>query len=100
MSRTILCFGEALIDFHGEGNDPRGFPRAFVPFAGGAPANVAVAVARLGGAAAFAGMLGKDVFGDFLLDSLQREGVDTAGVARTDEANTALAFISLDAHGD
>ncbi|WP_243041959.1 carbohydrate kinase family protein [Dyella sedimenti] len=100
MSRTILCFGEALIDFHSEGSDAFGFPRSFVPFAGGAPANVAVAVARLGGHAAFAGMLGEDLFGDFLLDSLRRAGVDTASVARTGEANTALAFVALDAHGE
>jgi len=100
MSRTILCFGEALIDFHSEGGDEAGFPRSFVPYAGGAPANVAVAVARLGGDAAFAGMLGKDMFGDFLLASLHRFGVNTDGVARTDEANTALAFVSLDAHGE
>jgi len=100
MPRTILCFGEALIDFHSDGRDARGFPRSFVPYAGGAPANVAVAVARLGGAAAFAGMLGKDLFGDFLLDSLHQAGVDTSGTARTGEANTALAFVALDAHGE
>ncbi|WP_266168426.1 carbohydrate kinase family protein [Dyella subtropica] len=100
MPRNILCFGEALIDFHSEGRDPQGFPRSFVPFAGGAPANVAVAVARLGGSAAFAGMLGQDMFGDFLLDSLHRAGVDTTAVARTDEANTALAFVALDSHGE
>lgn len=100
MSRNILCFGEALIDFHSEGRDTQGFPRSFIPFAGGAPANVAVAVARLGGPAAFAGMLGQDMFGDFLLDSLQRAGVDTSAVARTDEANTALAFVALDSHGE
>ena len=100
MPRNILCFGEALIDFHSEGGDASGFPRSFVPYAGGAPANVAVAVARLGGAAAFAGMLGNDLFGDFLLDSLRRAGVDTTGTARTSEANTALAFVALDAHGE
>jgi fructokinase len=100
MPGNILCFGEALIDFHSEGRDERGFPRSFVPFAGGAPANVAVAVARLGGNGAFAGMLGKDLFGDFLLDSLQQAGVDCAGVARTDEARTALAFVALDASGE
>ena len=100
MSRTILCFGEALIDFHSEGRDECGFPRSFVPYAGGAPANVAVAAARLGGESAFAGMLGNDLFGDFLLDSLQRAGVDTHGVARTGEANTALAFVALDAKGE
>ena len=100
MPGNILCFGEALIDFHSEGRDERGFPRGFVPFAGGAPANVAVAVARLGGNGAFAGMLGKDLFGDFLLDSLQQAGVDCAGVARTDQARTALAFVALDASGE
>jgi len=98
--RSVLCFGEALIDFHAEGRDPYGYPRAFVPFAGGAPANVAVAVAKLGGAARFAGMLGTDLFGDLLLDSLHRAGVDTRDVARTGEANTALAFVALDAHGE
>ena len=98
--RSILCFGEALIDFHAEGRDERGFPRAYVPFAGGAPANVAVAVAKLGGNARFAGMLGTDLFGDLLLDSLRHAGVETRDVARTGEANTALAFVALDAHGD
>ena len=97
---SVLCFGEALIDFHAEDRDPHGYPRAFVPFAGGAPANVAVAVAKLGGDARFAGMLGKDLFGDFLLDSLKHANVDTRDVARTDAANTALAFVALDAHGD
>ncbi|HEV2538502.1 MAG TPA: carbohydrate kinase [Frateuria sp.] len=100
MAQDILCFGEALIDFHAEGSGDGGFPRAFVPFAGGAPANVAVAVARLGGRARFAGMLSTDPFGDFLLDSLRRAGVGVQDVARTAEANTALAFVSLDARGE
>ena len=100
MSRPILCFGEALIDFHGEDRDAHGFARRFVPFAGGAPANVAVAVARLGGAARFAGMLGEDRFGDFLLAHLREAGVGTDDVVRTGEANTALAFITLDAAGE
>jgi fructokinase len=100
MSHAILCFGEALIDLHAEGVGANGFPRAFVPYAGGAPANVAVAVARLGGNARFAGMLARDPFGDFLLDSLRRAGVGVADVARTDAANTALAFVSLDAQGE
>jgi len=99
-ARPILCFGEALIDFHAAGSDGRGFAQHFVPFAGGAPANVAVAVARLGGVARFAGMLGRDRFGDFLLDSLRHAGVGTADIARTDAANTALAFVTLDARGE
>ena len=98
--RPILCFGEALIDFHAADPDERGFARHFVPFAGGAPANVAVAAARLGGAARFAGMLAEDRFGDFLLDSLRQAGVGTDDVVRTGSAGTALAFVSLDAHGE
>jgi fructokinase len=100
MKRSILCFGEALIDMHGEGSDGHGFARHFLPFAGGAPANVAVAVAKLGSHARFAGMLGLDRFGDFLLNSLQQAGVDTGDVVRTGEANTALAFVTLDGRGE
>ncbi len=99
-TRSILCFGEALIDLHADGVDTRGFAARFVPFAGGAPANVAVAAARLGGQARFAGMLACDRFGDFLLDSLQQAGVGTTDVVRTDAANSALAFVTLDAHGE
>lgn len=100
MTRPILCFGEALIDLHGEGVDEHGFARRFIPFAGGAPANVAVAAAKLGGDARFAGMLGMDRFGDFLLAHLHDAGVGTDDVVRTDEAYTALAFVTLDAEGE
>jgi fructokinase len=93
----IVCFGEALIDFLGQ---PSTAPPQFTQYAGGAPANVAVAVARLGGSAAFVGMLGEDMFGDFLLHSLQQAGVETHYVRRTGAANTALAFVSLDADGE
>ncbi len=99
-TRPILCFGEALIDLHASGSDDRGFAASFVPFAGGAPANVAVAAARLGGKARFAGMLARDRFGDFLLDGLQRADVGTDDIVRTEAANTALALVTLDAHGE
>ena len=92
----IVCFGEALIDFLAQ----PGEPRAFLQFAGGAPANVAVAIASLGGAAQFVGMLGNDMFGDFLFDSLRDAGVDTSAIVRTDEAKTALAFVQLDGDGE
>ncbi|MDR6641754.1 fructokinase [Luteibacter sp. 1214] len=97
---SILCFGEALIDFHAQPQGGAGQPPAFVPFAGGAPANVAVAAALLGATARFAGMLARDMFGDFLLKSLKDLGVGTDDVARTDEARTALAFVAHDDKGD
>lgn len=100
MKREILCFGEALIDFLAQPGATPDAPRAFLQFAGGAPANVAVAVARLGGDAQFVGMLGEDMFGDFLLGSLRDAGVGTEGVVRTGEAKTALAFVALADDGE
>lgn len=100
MPRSVVCFGEALIDFLATGDDAPDRPRAFLQYAGGAPANAAAAVARLGGRAEFVGMLGADMFGDFLLHSLDQAGVGTHYVRRTDAANTALAFVSLDGHGE
>ncbi|HET7569562.1 MAG TPA: carbohydrate kinase [Gammaproteobacteria bacterium] len=96
----IVCFGEALIDFHAEAPLEAGAPAQFVRYAGGAPANVAVAVAKLGGRAAYVGMLGRDLFADFLLQSFEEAGVETRYIARTNEANTGLAFVSLDDDGE
>jgi fructokinase len=99
--RNIVCFGEALIDFlaaPGHPPDAPGLP--FLRHAGGAPANVAVALAALDAEVAFAGMLGEDMFGDFLLHSLEQAGVATRFVRRTDAAKTALAFVALDERGE
>ncbi len=95
----LVSFGEALIDFVSE-PQANGAPPAFRQHAGGAPANVAVAVSRLGGQASFVGGLASDPFGDFLLESLNRAGVGTAGVVRTPCARTALAFVFLDDAGE
>jgi len=97
--KKIICFGEALIDFLAQPG-LAGAPSAFLQFAGGAPANVAVAAARLGARTEFIGMLGSDMFGDFLLESLRVAGVGTQYVVRTAAARTALAFVSLDAAGE
>jgi len=96
----IVCFGEALIDLLAQPPAAADTPRAFLQYAGGAPANVAVAAARLGADTHFAGMLGNDMFGDFLLESFVSAGVATDCIVRTDEAKTALAFVALDAHGE
>lgn len=99
----IVCFGEALIDFLAappRAETESGQARSFRQFAGGAPANAAVAVAKLGGHCEFVGMLGEDMFGDFLLESLREAGVGVGYVRRTAQAKTALAFVSLDAQGE
>ncbi len=96
----IVCFGEALIDLLAQPPATPDTPRAFLQYAGGAPANVAVAAARLGADAHFAGMLGRDMFGDFLAESLASAGVKIDCIVRTAEAKTALAFVALDAAGE
>lgn len=97
---AVVCFGEALIDFLARPPAAPGAPRQFEEHAGGAPANVAVGVARLGGDARFVGMLSRDMFGDALLSQFAAHGVDLAQVRRTDAARTALAFVSLDDDGE
>ncbi|MGG1516652.1 PfkB family carbohydrate kinase [Paenibacillus oryzisoli] len=96
----VVSLGELLIDFVPDVNgqalaDVASFGKA----AGGAPANVAAAVARLGGDARFIGKIGRDAFGDFLVRTLDDVGVHTA-VVQTDEAKTGLAFVSLRADGE
>jgi fructokinase len=97
----LFTIGEALIDFI---PDTRGIElkhvAGFTKEAGGAPANVACAAAKLGASSSFIGKLGLDAFGDFLIETLEQAGVDTSRVFRTKEANTALAFVSLKADGD
>ena len=97
---TVVCFGEALVDLLAQAPTNRAAPPTFTAYAGGAPANVAVAVARLGGAARFVGMLGEDLFGELLARGLQRAGVDISCTRRTRQAKTALAFVALDEHGE
>ncbi|EYU42873.1 hypothetical protein MIMGU_mgv1a017855mg, partial [Erythranthe guttata] len=81
---------------------PLSLPRRPPPPAapGGAPANVAIAVARLGGKAAFLGKLGDDEFGHMLAGILKENGVSADGVRFDKGARTALAFVTLRADGE
>lgn len=97
----IICIGESLIDFTPQESGAKlKDVSAFTKNAGGAPCNVAIAVARLGGASAFLGMFSLDGFGDFLLNTLNDENVDITHITRTDKANTSLAFVALDKKGE
>ncbi|UJX27878.1 carbohydrate kinase (plasmid) [Pseudoalteromonas sp. CF6-2] len=93
---SLVCFGEALIDFLSDGKQPESFTK----YAGGAPANVSVAAAKLGLKTSFCGMLGDDMFGHFIKDELTQHGVNTQYCQFTDAAKTALAFVSLDESGE
>jgi fructokinase len=98
---TVVCMGELLIDFVAlETGVSVGEASGFQKAPGGAPANVAVAVKRLGLDSAFIGMVGNDPFGEYLAQVLKDNGVDTTGLKFSDEARTALAFVSLRADGE
>jgi fructokinase len=98
---SVVCFGELLIDFVAlEAGVTVGEASGFVKAPGGAPANVAVAVARLGHSSAFLGQVGDDPFGHFLTGVLKADGVDTSGLTLSDKARTALAFVSLAEGGE
>ena len=99
--KKVVAIGELLIDFVPQQkgcalDEVTHFERV----AGGAPANVAAAVARLGGNAAMISQVGEDAFGTHILKVLRANGVDTSYVFRTGRANTGLAFVSLDAAGN
>jgi fructokinase len=98
---SIVCFGELLIDFVAmEQGVGVGEAYGFMKAPGGAPANVAVAVSRLGHEAAFIGQVGDDPFGHYLSDILHSEGVDIKGLRFSAEARTSLAFVSLTETGE
>ena len=99
MTAKVIAFGEALIDFLAQETGADCVP-TFAQYPGGAPANVAVAVAKLGGDSHFVGQVGDDTFGHFLKKSLSDYGVNTQALLMTAEAKTALAFVSLDETGE
>ncbi|XP_010443953.1 PREDICTED: probable fructokinase-7 [Camelina sativa] len=97
----VVCFGEMLIDFVPTvGGVSLAEAPAFKKAPGGAPANVAVGVSRLGGSSAFIGKVGDDEFGRMLADILRLNNVDNSGMRFDHNARTALAFVTLRADGE
>ena len=94
----VTAIGEILIDLTQTGTNESGVPQ-FSANPGGAPANVAVAAARLGAKPAFWGKVGDDAFGAYLRKVLTENGVDTAGL-RTGSQPTTMAIVSVDGTGE
>jgi fructokinase len=95
----ILCFGEALVDLLPDARGRLEDCRRFEVCAGGAPANVATGLARLGLAVGFRGVVGDDAFGRLLARRLGEEGVECVfRFAR--ERPTGMWFVALDARGE
>ena len=97
----VVTLGEALIDFVPTVNGVSlAEAPAFKKAPGGAPANVAAGLAKLGVQCAFLGKVGEDAFGEFLKQTLDEVGVNTQGLVFSKQARTALAFVSLQADGE
>lgn len=96
---TVVCYGELLIDMisMNTGNlvDSKGFLKKF----GGAPANVAMGLAKLGTSVRFMGKVGDDPFGHFLKNTLEKNKVLTDKLILSKTDKTTLAFVSLDKDG-
>ncbi len=89
----FVSIGEMLIDFTPYGTD--GGPTLYQPNPGGAPANVASVVAKLGLHSAFVGKVGNDVFGLSCKEALQNAGVCAEHLVLTSDYPTTLAFVTL-----
>jgi fructokinase len=95
-----IALGELLIDFVSLDRDaPLATLPRFAGAAGGAPANVAVGLARQGVSAGFVGKVGDDPFGDFLRHTLAGDEVDTQFLAAAPGVRTTLAFVATRADG-
>jgi fructokinase len=92
----VLCIGEALIDMIcTDVNVSLSNGQHFLKKAGGAPANVAAAIAALGGEVSMAAKVGDDPFGQHLIELLDTMGVNTSLIIKDPHYFTTLAFVSL-----
>lgn len=97
----VLCIGEALIDMICTDRGSRlADGQNFLKKAGGAPANVAAAIAALGGKVDMAAKVGKDPFGQHLIDLLNEMGVSTQWMIQDPNSFTTFAFVSLMEDGE
>ena len=90
MSQKIWVTGDAVVDLIPDGENH------YLRCAGGAPANVAVGVARLGSPSAFIGRVGNDPLGQFMQQSLAAENVDTTHMVLDPQHRTSTVVVGLD----
>ncbi len=96
--KKIFCIGELLIDFVGQTSQGIIKSQQFSKHPGGAPANTAAAIAKLGGSPYFMGQVGNDSFGKYLLSCLKELGIDTSFCKIG--GKTTLAFVAIDNLGE
>lgn len=97
----VLCLGEILFDLI---SDQPGRPleevTSWTPYPGGAPANVACGLVKLGTTTGFIGCVGNDQPGETLVELLRTTGVDITGIQRHETAPTRQIYVVRTAEGD
>ena len=97
----VLCLGEILFDYLADRlGQPYEMVESWTPYPGGAPANVACALVKLGTPAGFIGCVGRDESGESLVKLLQEIGVDGRGVQRHETAPTRQVYVVRSQEGD
>lgn len=100
-SPRVLCLGELLFDLLADqAGQPLESVSTWSAYPGGAPANVACALVKLGTPAAFIGCVGQDAPGESLVDLLNTIGVNTQGVQRHPTAPTREIYVVRSLEGD
>lgn len=94
MRNRVWVIGDAVVDLIPAGNNQ------LLKCPGGAPANVAVGISRLGGDSAFIGRVGEDPFGRFLCQTLRDEAVNTDFMHRDPSHRTSTVVVENDASGE
>lgn len=99
--KNVICAGEALIDFLSlDTGKTLDNTSGFMKKAGGAPANVAAAISKLGAQAYFCGTVGDDAFGKFLENTFKNNNINTDLMFKLNNRNTTFAFVSLMEDGE
>lgn len=95
----VVALGELLIDFATVSTNADGYP-AMQALPGGAPANFLAALTKYGFGTALLGKVGTDTFGELLIGTMKKAGIETRGLVQTDDVFTTLAFVTFDETGD
>ncbi|AAL81862.1 sugar kinase [Thermococcus litoralis DSM 5473] len=91
----IYAIGEILIDFIAKEEGKLKDVREFEKHPGGAPANVVVGLRRLGAKSALISKVGDDPFGEFLIEELKKERVETKYIIKDTNKHTGIVFVQL-----
>jgi len=92
----VICLGRSSVDLYGEQVGGRlEDVQTFAKYVGGCPTNISVGTARLGLKSALITRVGDEQMGRFIVETLNKEGVDTSQITSDPERLTALVILAI-----